>query len=288
MLVQVEPEEWEKTRTHLPQLLSLRRAYARSAPRISRLLEFAEVLYDVGMNMWDRGLTGDRKAILLTAEEVLDSIGYDTMTPLRAIIHVVLGIILDNIGISGRSEAMERRKKALTIRQTYLNNKKLEERLLEDEIFLFSAFNDLCGSYRQINEFETVRKMSKKSYAKYMTWGDIDKIPYEYAKYYNDMAFERAYHNDKKQALEFSQRAWILMGKVNSFALHSSQYKVTWALRLHHNGQTDQAIQKLLLILNFRLETVGRQSYLTLQTELALGILHYYQQNYGEATYVFS
>lgn len=73
------------------------------------------------------------------------------------------------------------------------------------------------------------------------------------------------------------------MGKADSFALHSSQYKVTWALRLYNSGQKERAIQELQLILNFRLKTVGRQNYLTLQSELALGILHYHENNFEEA-----
>ncbi|KAI8938779.1 hypothetical protein NX059_004643 [Plenodomus lindquistii] len=286
LLVQAEPQKWEKMRAHLPQLLSLRRAYARSDPRIPGVLDFAGVLFDVGMNMWDRGLTTDGKAVLLTAEEVLDSINYDEMGLLRANINVVLGVILDDIGISGRSEALERCKKALLIRQSYFDKKKDDERTFEDDVLLHAALNDLCGSYRQINNFAAVREISERLYAKYMTWGDVDKIPYEYAKYYNNMSFERAYYGDQEGAEGYSKRAWILMGKNASFALHSSYYKVTWALRLYRQGKLERAIGELLLILNFRLQTVGRQSYVTLQTELALGILYLHVKDYQKSMYV--
>jgi len=50
-------------------------------------------------------------------------------------------------------------------------------------------------------------------YAKYAEWGDVDTIPYEFAKFYNDMSFERAYEKDKVRAVEYTRRAWVLMDK---------------------------------------------------------------------------
>lgn len=109
------------------------------------------------MNMWDRGLTREGREVLSTAEEVLDAIDYPTVATIRANIHVILTLILDETGISGRANALDRRKKVLDIRQALRDSKSVEERTPEDEILLYSAIGDLCGSYRQVSKFGDVR-----------------------------------------------------------------------------------------------------------------------------------
>jgi hypothetical protein len=283
LLIHAEPEKWYKMEAYLPQLLSLRRAYSRSRPRMAGVFEFAEALFDIGMNMWDRGLTKDGQDVLRTAEEILDDINYPIITPVRANIHIVLALMRDDVGISGRAEALERRKIALDIRQALWDNKSIDERIPEDEILLYSALGDLSGSYRQINRFDEVRKLCSRIYTKYTEWGDIDKIPYEFAKYYNDMSFERAYYKDTSIAAFYARRAWTLMEVGDPTALLSNNYKLTWTIRLYQDGQRQLAIRELLAILAFRTQTVGSKNYLTLQSHLTLGIFHLFDQNYNEA-----
>ena len=283
LLIKAEPEKWYKMEAYLPQLLSLRRAFARSHPPITGIFEFAELLFDVGMDMWDRGLTRDGQDVLRTAEEVLNTIDYPVVSPARANIHIIIALISDDIGISGRTEALERRKKALDIRQALWDNKSAEDKTPEDEILLYAALGDLSGSYRQINEFDEVRRHCAKLYAKYTEWGDTDTIPYEFAKYYNDMSFERAYCEDTTKAVEYARRAWTLMAMKDPTALLSNQYKLTWTIRLHQDGQHQLAIRECLGIFAFRAKTVGLNNYLTLQSHLTLGILHFYDKNFSEA-----
>lgn len=287
ILIQAEPEKWSQMEPHLPQLLSLRRAFARSHPRISGTFEFAQVLFDVGMNMWDRGLTRECREVLATAEDVLDAIDYPAIATIRANIHLILALILDETGISGRADAIVRRKKALDIRQALWDNKSAQDRTAEDEILLFGAIGDLCGSYRQINQFDVVRSFCKRLYEKYIEWGDIDTIPYEFAKYYNDMSFERAYCKDTSRAAEYARRAWTLMAKGDPDALYSNQYKLTWTIRLYQDGQHELAIKECLDIFRFRAELIGMNNYLTIQSHLTLGIMYFRSKAYPEAESCF-
>ena len=74
--IKAEPEKWYKMEPYLPKLLSSRRPFARSHPPITGTFEFSELLFDVGMKMWDRGLTRDGQDVLRTAEEVLANAEY--------------------------------------------------------------------------------------------------------------------------------------------------------------------------------------------------------------------
>lgn len=283
VLLQAEPDKWYKLERHLPQLLSLRRAYARSSPRISGLFEFAEMLFDVGMNMWDRGLTKEGQEVLRTAEEVLDDINYPAETTIRANIHIVLAIIVEDVGISSRLEALERRKKAYAIRKSIFDTKGPTSRTLEDGILLFAALVDLARSYQQSNNFEEVKAICDRAYKQYKEWGDDSVIPFEYSKYWRLLAFASAYAGDTATAVAYSQRAARLQARADPTALLANMFKFDWILMLFQDERWEEGTKQLESLHGYREEHCGKNNHLTLQSGLCLGIAYYRQGNYLRA-----
>jgi len=282
-LLQAEPEKWKVTEPHMPQLLSLCRAFSRSSPRISAPYAFAELLYDVGMNMWDRGLTEDGQQVLRTAEEVLDRVGCPEENSLRANIHIVLALILEHVGISARREALERRKKGYAIRKAIYDRKPEAERTHDDEVLIYAAYVDMARSYAQCNDFENVRIICEEAKQKYDEWGDHTTIPFEYSKYYRLTAFAFAYEGDTAQAVANTARSAELQRAADPDALLASMFRFDWVIMLFRDNQRQKAIQHLHEISEFRERACGKNAFLTLQVHIALGVFYFFQEDYQSA-----
>lgn len=97
------------------------------------------------------------------------------------------------------------------------------------------------GRGDQCDNCGPLRELCQRCHAQYRIWGDIDTIPYEYAKYYHDMAFDTAYHRDDEKSAELSRRAWVMMEMGDPTALLSNQYKLTWDLQLYQCGKAEKA-----------------------------------------------
>jgi tetratricopeptide (TPR) repeat protein len=246
-------------------------------------MELAELLSDVGINVWDRGLVGDGEKILNTAERVLDDMQAAPDNPIRASIHIILGLILDDVGITRRKEALERRQKAFEIRQKILDAIPVAERTVEDEILYFNALNDLSCSYQQFNRFDEIEANCTACYTKYQQWGDEDKVPYEYGKYHHQMAFVYAARGQTAKAVESGRRAAQLMEKASAASMIILMYRYDLANIMYQNGDSKGALAEHEKVLEKRLLTCGKANNLTLQSYLALGILHSYQQDYKTA-----
>jgi tetratricopeptide (TPR) repeat protein len=283
ILLQAEPEKWCRLVPYLPQLLHLRQAYVRSTPKIPGSLQLAELLFDVGMNMWDRGLTRDGQEVLRTAEEVLDGIDYLDKSTIRANIHIVLAIILEDTGISGRKEAMQRRKIAYDIRRFLNDAKDPKERTPEDEILVFAALVDLARSFQQNNQFTEVQKICQVAYQKYREWGDVDKIPFEFSKYYRLMGFVWMHHGNTSKAVDYTRRAAKLQEMADPTALLANMFKFDWIRMLFQDGQCDLAITELEALHEQRQRECGRNNHHTLQSDLALGIMYYHHKRFEDA-----
>jgi tetratricopeptide (TPR) repeat protein len=282
-LIQAEPLKWKETEPHLPQLLSLRRAFSRSTPRIQASVSFAQLLYDVGMNMWDRGLADDGQKVLTTAEEILDAVRIPQEHILRANINLVLSLFGEDVGISCRRETLQRRERALNIRQSLWDATPLDQRSHDDEVLIYAAIVDLACSYQQYNNYDKVRELIEASLKKYHEWGNHDTIPFEFAKYYRLDAYAHIFEGDTKAAVQSMKKAAELQAMADPTALMANFFQCDWAIMLAQNGQWDEAIGRLHAICEYRETTCGKLSVLTLQAHLILGIFYFHQKQYDNA-----
>ena len=283
-LQQAEVDKWPLIRQVLPHLLSLTSAYTRADPNIQGSLLFAELLADVGgMNLYDRGFSRDAQTLLKAAESILDDLGYPENSRIRGDILIVSGLATDHIGITERLQGLEKRLRAMEVRQNCFSQISADKVTVDDEILLYNSFTDLACSYQQLNRFDEVEKYCGECLQKYKTWGNEEEYPYEYAKYHHHMAFVQIYRKETNKAVESGRKAADLMALANPGAQLATIYRFDWAVFLLQNGDTDRAIEEHRNIFNERVMECGNLNLLTIQSRLMLGIMYFRKNDLDEA-----
>ncbi|KAI4924849.1 uncharacterized protein J4E92_006885 [Alternaria infectoria] len=281
-LQQPESEKWPQIEAYLPQLLTLESAFLRAQPPIKGSLDFAVLLSSVGLNVWDRGLSNDAKSLMLTAEKVLDSIGWDRWAMERSDIYVILGILTDTVGITQRTEGLQYREKALEIRQHYVDTIPQADMTLEEEIRYYNAITDRICSWQQFNRYEDIEKHCTIVIEKYKSWGKETDFPYEYAKFYHHMAYVLIYRGERAKAVDYAQHASKLL-RMGNFGLLGVLFRFDCATVMFQAGQIEAAISEHEQVLEHRLLKLGRSNLMTLQSRLMLGVIHYTLHDFSKA-----
>ena len=283
-LQQAEVDKWPLIRMVLPHLLSLTSAYTRAEPNIQGSLLFAELLVDVGgMNLYDRGFPRDAQTLLTAAESTLDELQYPENSRIRGDILIVLGLTTDHVGITERLRGLDKRLRAMEVRQKCFSQIPADKVTIDDEILLYNSFTDLACSYQQLNRFAEVEKYCEKCLEKYKTWGNEGDYPYEYAKYHHHMAFIQIYRKETDKAVESGRKAADLMARAVPGAQLATIYRFDWAVFLFQHGETARAIEEHKVIFNERVKECGNLNLLTIQSRLMLGIMYFCQKDLDEA-----
>ena len=229
----------------LPHLLSLTSAYTRADPIIQGSLLFAELLVDVGgMNLFDSGISRDAQTLLKAAESTLDELRYPEHSRIKGDILIVLGLTTDHVGITERIQGLDKRLRAMEIRQKCFFQIPADKVTIDDEILLYNSFTDLACSYQQLNRFDEVEKYCEKCLQKYKTWSNEKKPPYEYAKYHHHMAFVQIRRKETNKAVESGKKAADLMALAVAGAQVATIYRFDWAVFLFQNGETDREVEE--------------------------------------------
>ena len=270
---------------YLPQLLSLNRVFATASPEIEGSIEFALLLSDIGLNVWDRGLSDSAKSLLKAAEKVLDSIEWDENSKERSDIYVLLGILTDTVGISQRAEGLSYRQKAHDIRKRHYDSKQGKEISLEEDIRYHNTVTDLACSHQQYNRYAEIEATCRQVIAKYNTWGSEDDFPYEHAKYYHHMAYVLVYKGNTHKAAEYALRASNILAR-GSFGLLATLFRFDCATILFQDGRVEEAINEHKTVLEIRLLKLGKTNPMTLHSYALLGIINYFNKDYENAEYV--
>lgn len=281
-LQQPESEKWPHIERHLPQLLSLKNSYIAADSKIKGSLAFAELLSDIGLNVWDRGLSDEAKSLMLTAERALDSIGWDSRSMERSNIHVLLGILTDTVGITQRDEGLRYRQSAYNIRKHHRDSMPPERLTLDDDIRFYNTVTDLACSYQQYNRYSEIKEICETVIKKYCSWGTEDDFPYEHAKYYHHMAFVFVNTGNTAKAAEYATRAYEILKKGN-FGLLATVFRFDCATILFQNGQSAKAISEHKAVLETRLLKLGKFNSMTLHSYIALGVIYYFSGDYQNA-----
>ena len=190
-------------------------------------LAFAELLSDVGgMDLYDRGRVLEAYRLSKKAEAILDDLEMPLVTPLRGDLLTIIGLCTDFMSLEKRLEGLEIREKCQRIRR--LCHEAIPSSLvtLNDNIRLYNSYMDLVCSQQQFNEFEDVEKNCEECLVQYKKWyTDEEKIPYEYAKYYNHMAYVLLYKGDSAKAVEYAKRGYELAERATPGAQLAVLYK---------------------------------------------------------------
>ena len=285
-----QPDVWHKYEAYVPQISSLRTHSLWPDPKLKLPADFGQVLIDIGTYLWHQGLLFDGKAALETAEQVLVELPLDEMDPLFSDIDDVMGIIDDFTGISCRADSLRRRRRALKIRK-HRHALIAEEDLSRiDSIRLYNAEANLGCAYLQAEMFEEAERIFESCLVQYKTWTLVEKdIPFEYAKYYNHMAFVRTFQGQHVEAIKFARRACdlqLLHGGPNAPLVQYNRFNL--GNQLFHAGEYEESLKVNEECLRDRIRVCGKDNLLTLESYSQTGALLHRLGRLDEARYTNS
>ncbi|KAI9888223.1 MAG: hypothetical protein M1814_000954 [Vezdaea aestivalis] len=275
-----EAHAWPKITKVLPHLLSAYNFFEKSWPDTKGTMFFAQLLYDVaGMDLYDRGWITETYKINKLIQKLLISFGPPFESRLMADSLSMIGMCTDFMALSKRQEGLEIRKRCVTIREKCFADIPPNMITREDRIWLHNGYTDLVCSQQQINDFDNARQNLDKCFENYQLWGGEDDIPYEYSKYYNQMAYVLLYQNESKKAVEYAKKGYELVEKATPGALIAILYKFDYANILFQHGDAEGARKKLEEILKVCKLDCGKDNIRTFEIRLNIGIVSYFMKD---------
>lgn len=280
-----EAHVWRRITRILPHLLSAFNCFESMWPCMKGDIFLAQLLSDVaGMDLYDRGRIAEAYKINKMVEKILDSLGYPRESRLMADALAIVGMCSDFMALSKRREGLEIRHRCVEIRRHCFANIPPDDVMPEDRIWLYNSYTDLVCSQQQINVFDHARENLEECFAQYQQWGTEDDIPYEYSKYYNQMAYVLLYENDSEKAVEYAKKGYELVEQATPGAQITVLYKFDYANILFQHGEGPKALKVLREMLKVCKQDCGKDNVRTLEVRLNIGIISYFlrDQDFAE------
>ncbi|KAK1832981.1 P-loop containing nucleoside triphosphate hydrolase protein [Podospora conica] len=269
-------EAWPRLMTVLPHIISAVDAFERASPPMSGSLFLAQLVCDVGgMDLCDRGMISEAYRLNRCVEAMLDSLHCPQDIPLRGQALAIMGLCTDSMAIIKRREGLEMRRKCLSIRHRCFDATAPEDRTQEDGIRLYNSYTDLVCSLQQINDFEGVRANLAQCLAQYRAWGPEDdtSLAYEYAKYYNQMAYVLLWETQEDDAVAHAKKAYVLVEKAAPGTGIARLYQADYAHILFQCGNREDARNILESLLDTSEVECGKENLRTLEISLNVAIM---------------
>ena len=273
-----EPEKWQICKKFLPHVLSIQRLMLGKWINLEPSVELAQLFSDGGIDLWERGLTTEGLDLMKSAEAVLDQISSHKFQLLRANIHVIISLLLQDSGLVHIGECRDRINSALEIRQSYSENCVADSYSRNDEILLFNAWSDYGCVLLQLNLVQDAELIFDRCLRKYEEWGDADVIPYEYAKGHHHIAFCLMQRGSADESIRNAGLSLHYVEKATgkSAAYYRWKFDLACLLFQHPNFLESSAWQSRTIemhreVLEARLHLHGKFAFLTLESYYALG-----------------
>lgn len=275
-----EPEKWPQCMKVLPHVSSLRIVISKAVPRITPTLELARLFADGGTHFWERGKVIEALRMMRASESVFKAQSKDDKQ-LRANIHLTIALLIQHFGISHRAEVFGRTEKASKKREIFKKECPPNEYSRNHEIMLLNAVAEYGCALLQYNKHKEAEVMFDRCLAKYLEWGPEEELPFEYAKYYQHIAFCKMYQGKFSEAIASMEKAINLTTQAIGDNVHLSYGDL--ACIVLQSGDVQRSLEIQQKLLQSRLELHGRSGLLTMQTYYGVGALHSYLGNLEEA-----
>jgi len=220
-------------------------------------------------------MTAEGLDLLRSAESILKQLDCDEAM-LKANIHVIIALLLQDQGSVYFSESKERISKALEIREIFRRNTPKARYTKNDDILLHNAKSDYGCVLLQYNKYQEAESIFKECLVKYREWGRDEEIPYEHAKYNHHMAFCQMVKGNMIDAVKLAERGVHFVTLATGKGASCNTWKFDMACVILQSGDLGRALQVHKEVLNARLEHHGKSSFLTLQSYYAVGAIHAY------------
>jgi len=261
----------------LPHVLSALTCFERAHPRMTGDIFLARLLRDVGgMDCYDRGRIKEAYRLTEAVKTILKSLGNHETHPLLSDVLVIQGLCIDFMALSKRDEGLRVRRECLKIRKNIFDS--LKKVKTDDTIRLYNCHTDLVCSLQQINDFDSVLHHLNICLEQYKDIGSEDKEPYEYSKYYNQMAYVLLYNNEPDKAVEHAKKGYELAEKACPDTNYPWLYKFDYVnILFQHGSRKEEAFTLLQSIIKSHSEgrSIVYSEILALSMEQNLGIMAY-------------
>lgn len=268
-----EPEKWPACIRYLRHVLSLRKAFAGNLITIQPSVDLARLLSDGGIGLWERGMTSEGLELLRSAEGILQQID-SKEDLLKANIHVIIALLIQDQGITHFAESKDRIWQALQIRKDFQSNTPPEKYTKNDDILLHNAWSDYGCVLLQYNRYLEAEPIFAHCVTKYREWGPDETIPYEHAKYNHHMAFCQMFKRNFGEAVELAERGLRFVTLATGQGASTNNWKFDMACVVLQSGDVARALKLHHEVLKARLEHHGKQSFLTSQSHYAVAAIN--------------
>ncbi len=277
-----EPEKWPICKENLMHVLQLQEVTTKILPSIKPTVELARLLSDGGIDLWERGMTQEGLRLLRSAEAILNRLKCDEKQ-LRANIHIIIALLIQDSGLSHIAESKDRIWKALQIRQEHKRQTPPELYTRNDDILLHNAWSDYGCVLLQYNRYKEAEPIFRQCLEKYHEWGNENEIPYEYYKFNHHTAFCRLYHGDFADAIKLAEEGLRMISLATGQSSATSKTRFDLACIVLQSGDLDRALYLHQQVLESNLKHHGKFNFLTLQSYYAVGAVHAYRGELAEA-----
>ena len=277
-----EPAKWPACKKYLPHVLHIENVATNLLPSITPSVDLARLLSDGGINLWERGMTSEGLRLLKSAETILDRLKCEE-SHLRANIHVIINLLIQDCDLTRFEESRDRIRRALKIRLDHQMQSRTGHYSRNDGILLHNAWSDYGCVLLQYNEYEKAEPMFEKCLVKYREWGTEAEIPYEYYKYNHHMAFCRMYQHDFVKAIDLAEKSVELIRLATGQSSATSKTISDLACIVLQSGDITRALSLYREVLESNLRLHGKSNFLTLQSYYAVGVVNAYAGDLVEA-----
>ena len=279
-----EPAKWPACKEYLSHVRRLENVVTTALPSIAPSVRLAQLFSDGGINLWERGMTSEGLRLLKSAEAILDRLESDESL-LRANIHVIINLLIQDFGLSHYEESKDRIRKALKIRLNHMLHSNPKHYARTDAILLHNAWSDYGCVLLQYNEYQRAEPMFRKCLIKYIDWGTEAELPYEYYKYNHHVAFCRLYQGDFAGAIELAEKSLRLIILATGESSAASKTRFDLASIVLQSGDTLRALALHRQVLASNERQHGKFNFLTLQSYYSVGVVTAHTGNLVEAEY---
>ena len=285
---------WVANETALRHTLQLQRVYQTSKVPIDPPPAFAELLGDVGNYLWERALYDQGIETLDLAERIYES--HPSWNPMQhSYAATILGVLSQEVGISGRKRGLDLCFKSLELRKQYVTSLQDagKEPTESDWLLLGNSWNDMACTMLEFSSFsqaEMFLDLSMKIKRKARL--TESKASFHYAENLKNLAIVRISQGRFKEAVDLSTQALCLMERKERGSGPKSAS--TQSFRFHRGyclfyaGNYDAAYNEHDMVRKSRENIYGRNEVHTLNSYYACALMSVHLGQLTRARYVLN
>ncbi|KAE8310660.1 hypothetical protein BDV41DRAFT_383747 [Aspergillus transmontanensis] len=273
---------WELQEACLPHVVHLQNVFENTPPTeiamtLAPTKNFVHLLGDLGNYMWERAFYDKGVATLQLAEKIHETQTWDDLIE-HSKVATILGVLSQEIGISGRQQGLDRCKKSLALRKrhiAHLRDQKIIPSL--DEMLLFAnAFNDVACSLLEYACYDQAERFLDNSIGikRSLQLPENGTAFFNFAENFKNLALVRLAQKQPDEAMRLIERATALMeANAGIHAATTQSFLFHRANILYCTGKHADALDAHQSVLQARIAIFGQQAH-TLNSYFACGIAY--------------